>query len=235
MVKIWHRHPAWTKRYLKGILNLGRPSPCPLPIASTNIWRRGEGSRRDLRSSRGRRHYRLRRIPDTLCLPKGGQRIWVTGKGGLGTTKDQRYFANKKAMWKVPSRKQNSEPVAAVASVAATQIVQKIQSIGRPQTTLGIGAQRGRGFIFVLTDSLARDVTTPTIPNETIVRALEGSPVVYRNGGFIVEMTPLEDLIKIKCTGPNGIPIEGTFQAEEIERSMKTPTMPRTQNFAFGR
>lgn len=149
--------------------------------------------------------------------------------------KDRRYFANKKAMWKVPSRKQNSEATAAVASVAATQVVQKIQSVGRPQTTLGIGAQRGRGFVFILTDALARDVTTPTIPNESIVRALEGSPVVYRNGGFSVEMTPQEDLIKIKCVGPTGTPIEGTFHAEEIERSMKAPALPKTQNFAFGR
>jgi len=139
-------------------------------------------------------------------------------------------------MWKVPSRKQTSgTPAPVAASPSSATVMHTIQSVGRPQTTLGVGAQRGRGFIFTLTDSLARDVTTPTIPNESIARALEGSSVIFRNGGFSVEMTPLGDLIKIKCISPNGLPIEGTFQSEDIERSMRTTPLPRQQNFAYGR
>ena len=138
-------------------------------------------------------------------------------------------------MWKVPSRKQVAEKPAPPASSTTAAVTHKISSVGHPETTLIICAQRGRGYVFTLTDSLARDVTTPTIPNESIIRALEGSPVLYRNGGYSVEMIPMNDLIKIKCVSPNGLPIEGAFNSAEIEQSMKIPTIAPRAAYAYGR
>lgn len=136
-------------------------------------------------------------------------------------------------MWRVSTRKQTTEaPQVSAAPVAAPRT---IKSVGRPYASLGVTPLKGRGFVFTLTDSLARDVTTPTIPLESVARALEGSAVMFRNGGHSVEMTPVDDMVKIRCNGPGGPAIEGIFQASDLEYAMKASAAPTRSDFAFRR
>lgn len=123
-------------------------------------------------------------------------------------------------MWRVRPREQS--PVAATPSPVPSNLLGTVTSVGRPYTTLTVGAVPGRGFVFSMTDALARDITSPTIPNESIARALEGGPVVYRHGGYVVEMTPFEDTIRIRCYRPGTPAVEGAFLADDLERAMRT-------------
>jgi hypothetical protein len=105
-------------------------------------------------------------------------------------------------------------PVAAFTS-------EPITSLSRPYVMLRIAWLPSRGFVLSLTDSAARETTTPIIPPETLARALEGRKATLRHAGHFVELAAVDDCIRIR-TGPiNGAMTEGVFRPDDLERAMR--------------
>lgn len=118
-------------------------------------------------------------------------------------------------MWRARSLRERT--VSTTLSSPATN-PKVINSVGRPYATLAARQVPGRGVILTIVDPTAREVSTPTVPTESIARALESSPVLYRHAGYTVEMTPIDGFIRIRCAYPSGPFVEGTFRGEDLER-----------------
>jgi len=117
-------------------------------------------------------------------------------------------------MWSAPSPARPT--IKAPYSPFAFSAWDPYLSVNRPSVTLRVGSLPGRGYVITLTDALARTISTPTVPASEIERALDGQHVLVRNGGFGVEMTPVDGMIHIKGGPLAGLRIEGFFAPEVL-------------------